>query len=38
MASEHIIHDKIASNQGDVDLFDDELPKTNEDDDNLELF
>lgn len=38
MASEHIIHDKIAANQGDVDLFEEEIPKVDEDDDNLELF
>ncbi len=37
MASEHIIHDKVTSGEGDVDLFDEEESKS-DDDDNLELF
>ncbi|HOP04200.1 MAG TPA: hypothetical protein PL017_07225 [Tenuifilaceae bacterium] len=37
MASEHIIHDKVTSGEGDVDLFDEDEPKS-DDDDNLELF
>jgi hypothetical protein len=38
MASEHQIHDKVVSNQGDVDLFDDGVEKLCEEDENLELF
>ncbi len=38
MASEHRIHDKVVSNQGEVDLFDDEKQTIEDDDDNLELF
>lgn len=39
MASEHKIHDKVTQADGDVDLFGDDEPKPDEDDDdNLELF
>jgi hypothetical protein len=38
MASEHKIHDKVSNTEGDIDLFSDDEPVTDEDDDNLELF
>ena len=38
MASEHKIHDKVSSADGDVDLFSDDEAAADDDDDNLELF
>jgi hypothetical protein len=38
MASEHEIHDKLVSPEGDIDLFGEEEPKQEADDDNVEFF
>jgi LysM repeat protein len=38
MASEHEIHDKLVSSEGDIDLFGDDEPKAEADDDNVEFF